>query len=115
MSINVGMVVYNLSFLLMLLGIYCVLCHSDIIKVVCGLSISGYGVTLFVIQIGYTQSGSTSAAGVFVPSMDPLMEALVLTAVVIETGFMMLMLAIGIRIFQQEGHTDLSLLRRLRG
>jgi multicomponent Na+:H+ antiporter subunit C len=114
-SIDLGIVAYNLSFLLMLLGIYCALSHSDIIKVVCGLSISSYGVTLFVIQIGYTQSGSTLASGAVVPSVDPLMEALVLTAVVIETGFMMLMLAIGIRIFQEEGHMDLSLLRRLRG
>jgi multicomponent Na+:H+ antiporter subunit C len=106
---------YALSFLLLLLGFYCVLSYRDLIKVICGLSISGYGANLLLVQIGYVR-GATSPVPPLGPTVvDPLLQALIITAIVIEFGLMMFMLSMAIKIYQETGEMDIGLLRRLHG
>jgi len=105
---------YAVSFLMMLLGIYGVLSRRNLIEVVFGLSISSYGVNVLLVQIGYLARG----AAPILPAenvVDPLMQAFVLTAIVVEFGLMMFILSAAMRIYRERGDMDLSLLRRLRG
>lgn len=115
MIFDPGALPYALSFLLMLIGIYCVLSYRDLIKVVCGFSISSYGITILFVQIGYVKGAGAPVPPLGSIVVDPLLQALVLTAIVIEFGLMMFMLAVGIKIFKRTGHMDLGLLRRLHG
>jgi len=106
---------YILSFFLVILGFYCVLSYRNLIKVICGLSISGYGVNLLLVQIGYIEGASSPVPPIGATVVDPLLQALIITAIVIEFGLMMLILSISIRIYRETGDMDISLLRRLRG
>lgn len=106
---------YALSFLLLLLGFYCVLSYRNLIKVICGLSISGYGVNLILVQIGYVKGATSPVPPIGPTVVDPLLQALVITAIVIEFGLMMFMLSMAIRIYRETGEMDISILRRLRG
>ncbi len=106
---------YLLSFLLVLLGIYCVLSYRDLVKIICGFSISGYGVNLFFVQIGYVHGGGPPVPPLQDVVVDPLLQAFVLTAIVIEFGLMMLMLSLAMRIYEKTGDMDIGLLGRLKG
>jgi multicomponent Na+:H+ antiporter subunit C len=106
---------YLLSFVLVLLGFYTVLSYRDLIKVICGLSISGYGVNILLVQMGYVEGASSPVPPMGATVVDPLLQALVVTAIVIEFGLMMLVLSMAIKIFRETGEMDIGLLRRLRG
>ena len=106
---------YSLSFLLVLIGIYCVISYRDLIKVICGFSIAGYGVNVLLIQLGYVGDAGPPVPPLQAAVVDPLVQAFVLTAIVIEFGLMMFMLSIAIQVYRRTGDTDLGLLGRLRG
>ena len=106
---------YGLSFLLVLLGIYCVISYRDLIKVICGFSIAGYGVNVLFVQIGFVRGGGPPVPPLQSSVVDPLLQAFVLTAIVIEFGLMMFMLSLAIGIYRKTGDTDLGLLGRLKG
>ena len=106
---------YLLSFVLVLLGIYCVLSYRDLVKIVCGFSISGYGVNLLFVQLGYVQGGGPPVPPLQGIVVDPLLQAFVLTAIVIEFGLMMLMLSLAMKIYDRTGDMDIGLLGRLKG
>ncbi len=106
---------YALSFLMVLIGIYCIISYRDLIKIICGFSISGYGVNILFAQISFVKGGSAPVPPLGVSIVDPLLQALVLTAIVIEFGLMMYMLAVAIKIYRKTGDMDVGLLRRLRG
>jgi multicomponent Na+:H+ antiporter subunit C len=106
---------YVLSFLLVLLGIYCVLSYRDLVKILCGFSVSGYGINLLFIQLGYVERAGPPVPPLQNVVVDPLLQAFVLTAIVIEFGLMMFMLSLAMRIYQRTGDMDISLLGRLKG
>ena len=115
MMMDPSVVPYVLSFLLVLIGIYCVLSHRDLIKMIFGLSISGYGVNLLFVQLGYVRGASAPVPPLGSTVTDPLVQAFVLTAIVIEFGLAMFMLSLAMRMFHATGGTDMKALRRLRG
>jgi multisubunit Na+/H+ antiporter MnhC subunit len=106
---------YALSFLLLLIGIYCAISYRDLIKVVCGFSIAGYGVNILLVQIGFVRDAGSPVPPIAATLVDPFPQAMVLTAIVIEFGLMMLMLSMAMRIHEKTGDMDLGLLGRLRG
>ena len=120
---------YALCFLLFTIGLYCVLVKKNMVKIVIGILIMEYAVNLFLIMLGYRFGGkapivgkedlTTSAGGVsdlFInSSVDPLPQALVLTAIVISLGSLALMISICIRTYEKYGTFDITQIRRLKG
>lgn len=115
MTMDLSFLPYVLSFLLVLIGVYCVLSSRDLIKIIFGLSISGYGVNLLFVQLGYVRGASAPVPPLGATVTDPLLQAFVLTAIVIEFGLTMFMLSLAMRVFGATGDTDMGTLRRLRG
>ena len=113
---------YTLCFILFMVGLYGVLVKKNIIKIVIGLIIMDYAVNLFLILLGYREGGvapiiteGTAAAEFVKRSVDPLPQALVLTAIVIGLGVIALMVAICIRLYERYGTFDITKMRRLKG
>jgi len=120
---------YALCFLLFMIGLYCVLVKKNMVKIVIGILVMEYAVNLFLIMLGYRLGGSApivqksdvvSASGqvsdMFISSsVDPLPQALVLTAIVISLGSLALMISICIRTYEKYGTFDISQIRRLKG
>ena len=119
---------YALCFLLFTIGLYCVLVKKNMVKIVIGILITESAVNLFLIMLGYRSHGKDPivsedviVAGnkvneIFVnSSVDPLPQALVLTAIVISLGSLALMISICIRIYEKYGTFDITQIRRLKG
>ncbi|MFW6180585.1 MAG: sodium:proton antiporter [Spirochaetota bacterium] len=112
------MTVYILTVLLFLIGLYGVLSKRNVIKIVIGIAIMEYSVNLFLILVGYVRGGT---APIITPGekhalfVDPLPQAMVLTAIVIGLATTALLLAIAIRIYRKYGTFDIREIKNLKG
>jgi len=114
--------VYTLCFALLLVGLYCAITKKNTVKIVVGLAIMEYAVNLFLILLGYRRGGaapildrSSDAADFLARSVDPLPQALVLTAIVIGLGVTSMAIALCIRLYEKYGTFDVTQIRRLKG
>jgi multicomponent Na+:H+ antiporter subunit C len=120
---------YALCLLLFMVGLYCTVVKKNIVKIVIGLAVMEYAVNLFLIMLGYRTGGTAPivdktyleagtkqvAVGFINTSVDPLPQALVLTAIVIALGSLALMVSMCIRIYEKYGTLDITEIRRLKG
>jgi len=120
---------YALCFLLFIIGLYCAVVKKNIVKIAIGILIMEYAVNLFLVMLGFRSGGAAPIIGreqvgpvtgrvtaAFIDScVDPLPQALVLTAIVISLGSLALMISICIRIYEKYGTFDITRIRRLRG
>ena len=112
------MIIYLLCLVLFSLGIYCVLRKRNIIKIIVGIIIMEYAVNLFFILIAYRFRGRApilSTEVEIVNMVDPLPQAVVLTAIVIGLATTALLVALAIRIYEKYGTFDITKIRELRG
>ena len=112
------MSVYFLCLILFSIGLYCVLRKRNIIKIIIGLGIIEFSVNLFFILIAYRYKGRApilSEDQIVYNMVDPLPQALVLTAIVIGLAVIALIAAIAIRLYERYGTFDITKIRRLRG
>ncbi len=112
------MVYYISAILLILIGIYAVLTKKNIIKIVIGLSIVDSGVNLLLISLGYIKNGTApifSMPGLTADKMvDPIPQALVLTAIVIGLGVTAVALALVIRLYDHHKTLNINKIRKLK-
>ncbi len=120
---------YALCFLLFVIGLYCAVVKKNMVKIVIGIMVMEYAVNLFLIMLGYRfggiapiidkgqlEPGAGQLTAAFLGScVDPLPQALVLTAIVISLGSLALMISIFIRTYERYGTFDITKIRRLRG
>ncbi len=103
---------------LFLIGLYAVITKKNLIKIAIGFSIMEYAVNLLFALIGFKKGAippiitSLSAPKNFV---DPLPQALVLTAIVIGLCTTALLLAIALRLYQRYKTFDITEIKKLRG
>lgn len=112
------MTVYVLCLVLFSLGIYCILRKRNIIKIIVGVIITEYALNLFFILVGYRMRGRApilSADTEIVNMVDPLPQALVLTAIVIGLATTALLVAMAMRIYEKYRTFDITKIRELRG
>jgi len=115
-----------------MIGLYCAVVKKNMVKIVIGIMVMEYAVNLFLIMLGYRSGGIApilergdavkSAAGKMIvagefinASVDPLPQALVLTAIVISLGSLALMISICVRTYEKYGTFDITEIRRLKG
>ena len=104
--------IYGSAVLVILIGLYGALVKRSLLKIVIGLSIMEAGVNLFMVSLGYLKGGTApifSAKGIEmaengVKMVDPVPQALVLTAIVIGFGVTAVALSLVIRLWRHH-HT----------
>lgn len=103
------------GFGLILLGLYAALTHRDILRMIVGFVIADTGVNVVLVAVGYLPDRTApilddavlvAEAGARI--IDPVPQALVLTAIVIGLGVSALMLAYAYRLFRLHGSLDIS-------
>jgi len=112
------MTLYFLDIVLFSIGLYCILRKRNIIKIIIGIVIVEYAVNFFFILVAYRMNGRAPifAADQAVTNMvDPLPQALVLTAIVIGLATTALLVAIAVRIYEKYHTFDITKIRRLKG
>lgn len=101
------------SILLILIGVYGLLTEKNIIKLIVAINIVELGLNLFIVSVGYIKNGiapilTAVDATDKLNFVDPLPQALVLTAIVIGVGTTALGLAFARKIHRQYGTFNLD-------
>ncbi len=112
------MLPYLLCLILFCVGLYCILRKRNVIKIIIGVIIAEYAVNLFFILVAYRIKGRApifSEEAQILNMVDPLPQALVLTAIVISLATTALLVAIAMRIYEKYGTFDITKIRELRG
>ena len=114
--------IYALCFILIIIGLYGAVVKKNVVKIVIGLGIMEYGTNLLLILVGYRKDGcapildKSMDVNAFVSqAVDPIPQALVLTAIVIGLGVTALLVAMCIRLYERYGTFDITEMRRLKG
>ncbi len=110
------------GFLLVVIGIWGILTQKNIIKMIIGFTIFDTGLHVIMVSIasvrGKTAPILDDAVGIedaVNKIVDPVPQALVLTAIVIGLGVTALMLAYVIKLYKQKGSLEIQNFRDLRG
>lgn len=112
------MIAYWMCFILFLTGLYGVITRRNLIKIAISMSIMEVSTFLFFALIGYVDNGIAPIVDPAAPDqiyVDPLPQALVLTAIVIGLATTSLLMAVIIRIYRKYKTFDIREIRNLRG
>ncbi len=112
------MTLYWLCFILFLTGLYGVITRRNLVKIAISLSIMEFSIFLLLALVGYVEGG---VAPIVNPSdpvktyVDPLPQAMVLTAIVIGLATTAMLMAVIIRLYRKYGTFDIREMKNLRG
>jgi len=109
----------NISLLVFMVGLYGVTSKNNLIKKIMGLTIMNGSIVLFFISIGYREAGlapilekGTTGGLSNTILVDPLPQALMLTAIVIGISITALALALIVRIYAKYKTLDIQQLSK---
>ena len=96
--------IYWLLFALMMVGLYVVISHGNLLKKLIGLTLFQGGVFLFFISLGKVDGGSAPIVSDEVETYPhPLPQVLILTAIVVGVATLAVGIALSVRIFEAYG------------
>ena len=93
------MMVYLLCLIFFGLGLYCILRKRNIIKMIIGVVITQYAISLFFMLLSYA---------------DPIPQAVVMTSIVVSLSMVIVLIALAIRIYEKYGTFDITQIKDLR-
>lgn len=112
---NLGIIALGLGFVLLVAGLWGLLTKKNLIHIVVGFSIFDTGIHVIMVSLGYLRGrtapiiGETvSVASAPATIVDPVPQALVLTAIVIGLGVTALMLAYVSRLYGRRHSLEIS-------
>jgi multicomponent Na+:H+ antiporter subunit C len=98
---------YLAFFALMLIGLYVVISHGNLVKKLIGLTLLQVGVFLFYVGLGKKEGGSAPIVSDGVETYShPLPQVLILTAIVVGVATLAVGLALSVRIFEAYGTVE---------
>lgn len=106
---------YAASVLLFLIGLYCVIAKNNLIKKFIGVNIMETAVFAFIVALGVVEGGSAPIMGSEAgpPFVNPIPQALILTAIVVAVSTTALALSLIVRVWQQCGTIEADELREM--
>ncbi len=110
-----ALIAMTTGFILILIGLYGALSNRNIMRMIVAFTVANTGVNLVLVAVGYMNGRTAPILNDAVPVseavariIDPVPQALVLTAIVIGVGITALMLAYAYRLYQTKGSLDIS-------
>jgi len=109
------------GFILILMGLYGALTNSNILRMIVSFSVANTGVNIVLVSVGYMHGRTAPILDSAVPLaeastriIDPVPQALVLTAIVIGLGITTLMLAYAYKLYETKGTLDIAKFSELK-
>lgn len=112
------MTVYILCFILFLVGLYGLITRRNLVKIVISLSIMEFSLFIFLELVGYIDGGIAPIITGQDPNatyVDPLPQAMILTAIVIGLATTAMLMAIAIRLYRKYKTFDVREIKNLKG
>ncbi len=114
--ITVDKISIGLGILLMLIGLWGVLAKKNILKMIVSLAIFDTGLNILIVSLGYLPGRAApiidgtkvTAQNIAATAIDPVPQALVLTAIVIGFGVTALMLVYALKMHQYKKTLDIN-------
>jgi multisubunit Na+/H+ antiporter MnhC subunit len=108
-NLPISSVVLTTGFVLFLIGLWGILTHRNIFRIIISFSLIGTGTHLVMVAIGYVAKGTApiidralSLSEASSRAVDPIPAALVVTAIVIGLAVTAVMLAYAIRLYESK-------------
>ena len=102
----ISTVVLATGLTLILIGIWGILTHRNILRIVIAFSLIGTGTHILIVAIGYVANGTApiilSTTEAPMHAVDPIPSALAVTAIVIGLAVTAIMLAFAIRLYESK-------------
>lgn len=112
---NIEYIAMITGFLLITIGIWAILTQKNLIKIVIGFSIFDVGLNTIIVSIAYIKDrtapildSAVDAKDAVNKIVDPVPQALVLTAIVIGLGVTALMLAYVLKMHKEKGTLEIN-------
>ena len=112
---DLAQIALTTGFLLILIGFYGALTQPNLLRIIVAFTLASTGVNIVIVAVGYLRGrtapilDATFAAGEAAARViDPLPQALVLTAIVIGLGTTALMLAYAYRLYAKQRTLDIA-------
>jgi multisubunit Na+/H+ antiporter MnhC subunit len=109
------------GFILILIGLYGALTQRNLLRMIVAFTIADTGVNIVIVSIGYMRGRTAPILDSAVPAaeaaariIDPVPQALVLTAIVIGVGVTALMLAYAYKLYEKKRTLDIAKLTELK-
>jgi multicomponent Na+:H+ antiporter subunit C len=113
-----GVLPYVVAVLVLLIGLAGVALSRDIIHLVVALTVAQSSTYVLLLAVGYRSGGTAPIATGAPPNarfVDPVVQALTLTDVVVSVVVAAVLLAIAVQVQRREGTHDPDRLRTMRG
>jgi multisubunit Na+/H+ antiporter MnhC subunit len=109
------------GFLLVLIGAYGALTNRNLLRMIVAFTIADTGVNIVIVAVGYMRGrtapildSAVAAADAVQRIIDPVPQALVLTAIVIGLGVTALMLAYAYKLYEKKRTLDIAKFTELK-
>ncbi|HEX5674492.1 MAG TPA: cation:proton antiporter subunit C [Azonexus sp.] len=109
------------GFILILIGLFGALTNRNILRMIVAFTVADTGVNLVIVGVGYMRGRSApildsavAAADAVARIIDPVPQALVLTAIVIGVGVTALMLAYAYKLYEKKHTLDIAKFTELK-
>ena len=106
-NLPISNIVLATGFILVLIGLWGMLTHRNILRIIIGFSLVDTGIHIVIVSIGYVTNGTApiidsalNPTEVLSLVVDPIPSALVVTAIVIGRSVTAIMLAYTIRLYE---------------
>jgi multicomponent Na+:H+ antiporter subunit C len=103
------------GFILILIGLFGALANRNILRMIVAFTVADTGVNLVIVGVGYMRGrtapildSTVAAADAVARIIDPVPQALVLTAIVIGVGVTALMLAYAYKLYEKKHTLDIA-------
>lgn len=106
--------IYYIAFILIGIGLYGIVSQKNLFKQLVSLTIIDTAVNIFIVSLGYLQGGEApiySAVTPLAKFVDPLPQALVLTAIVIGVGTLAVASTLLVHIHEEYSSVDAEEIR----
>jgi multicomponent Na+:H+ antiporter subunit C len=117
----IAQIVMATGFALILIGLYGALTNRNLMRMIVAFTIAEGGVHMVLVSVGYMSGRTAPILDQAVPAgeaaariIDPLPQALVLTAIVIGVGITALMLAYAYKLFEKKRSLDIGRFTELK-
>jgi len=113
-------IIISIGFALVLLGLYGIMYMRNLMRIIIAFTLFNTGINIVMVSVGYIRNAAAPildaipAAGTTPNIVDPVPQALVLTAIVIGLGVTALMLTYVLKLHQDKKSLDINNFKDLK-